>query len=81
MSTRGEALEAAIQQVLHEHSDEPAEQGLITGWVLVVESVGSDAVPAVRLYASPSTPWWRDYGLLTYAVSVCKASMFTRRSS
>jgi hypothetical protein len=76
VSGQAAALEQAIAATLRVHSDEPAERGLITGWVLVVESVGADANPYVRVYASDHTPRWRDLGLVQYAASVLKHFIF-----
>jgi hypothetical protein len=72
------ALEAAITKTLQANADGPAEKGLITGWVLVVESVGTDDAPYVRLYASNHTPHWRDLGLLQFGVDCLKNVMFSR---
>jgi len=76
VSGQSGALEVAITKTLQDHADEPAEKGLITGWVLVVESVGSDAVPYVRVYASDHTPRWWDLGLVQYAASILKHFIF-----
>jgi hypothetical protein len=78
VSGHNDALQVAITHTLQTSADEPAEKGLITGWVLVVESVGDDGLPYVRIYASNTTPRWRDLGLLQYAVEVLKATMFAR---
>lgn len=79
MSGKHDALEQAIAATLQAHATEPAEQGLVTGWVLIVESVGNDGAPYVRMYASPHTPNWRDLGLLQYAADCLKNALFTRQ--
>jgi hypothetical protein len=79
VSGQAAALEAAIAATLRGHADEPAEKGLITGWVLVVESVGTDDAPYVRLYASEHTPRWRDLGLLQFGVDCLKNALFARQ--
>ena len=78
MSGQSAALEAAIIKTLQDHADEPAEKGLITGWVLVVESVGTDDASYVRMYASNHTPRWRDLGLLQFGIDCLKHHMFAR---
>jgi len=79
VSGQAAALEAAIAKTLQDHADEPAEKGLITGWVLVVESVGIDGAPYVRMYASNHTPRWCDLGLLQFGVDCLKNVLFSRQ--
>jgi hypothetical protein len=79
VSGQSAALEAAITKTLQDHADEPAEKGLITGWVLVVESVGIDGAPYVRMYASNHTPRWRDLGLLQFGIDCLKNVLFAPR--
>jgi len=79
VSGQADALEQVIAKALQVHADEPAERGLITGWVLVVESVGTDGSPYVRLYASNHTPRWRDLGLLQFGVDCLKNALFAQR--
>lgn len=43
------------------------EHGMLTGWVIVAESVDEEGVPALNAYASQGLPHWRINGMIDAA--------------
>jgi len=63
VSDRGDALIAAIQGVLHDHSDDEYDRGIVTDYVACIEVMGADGEPYIRIMRNPRSTLWRSLGL------------------
>lgn len=62
--TAEQLLEQAILNYARVTED---DHGMLTGWVVVAESVDGDGVPKLSAFASQGLPWWRINGMIDAA--------------
>ena len=61
-----EDLNDMIQGSLRANAADVADQGVVTGWVIVVETMGTDGNRYLAHYGDEDSPPWSKLGMLTF---------------
>ena len=74
---RAEQVRAAVQAAFVNNATdgEVWDQGLVTGFVLIAEVMGTDGEHYLRTLASPDTPTWWDLGMVEAAAIDMRAKL------
>lgn len=72
---RQRALDEAITKVLAEYADHEMDRGVVTDWALVIEAIGDDGEPYLRLSHREGSMAWRRLGLYEYASQCLRSSI------
>ena len=63
-----ESAEQLLEQAILNYARVSGEDhGMLTGWIVVAESVNEEGVPTLNAYASQGLPWWRINGMIDAA--------------
>lgn len=70
-----DAMGDAVQEVLRTHSEDPSDQGVVTAWVVIAETMGTDGRAYLGHHHSGETPPWKIIGMMQFITNAVNEAL------